>query len=79
MLFLTATLTQVLSCSQSRVTVKIDEDPPLEFRTRLLALANGQFFRGGMQVAPEAVLDDGQMDVIWLEDMKLGTFLRHLP
>ena len=79
LLFLTATLTQVLNCPQSKVTVKIDEDPPLEFRTRLVAVANGQFFGGGMQVAPEAVLDDGQMDVIWLEEMKLGTFLRHLP
>lgn len=79
MLFLMATLTQVLNCPQSRVTVKIDQDPPLEFRIRLVAVANGQFFGGGMQVASEAVLDEGQMDVIWLDEMKLGTFLRHFP
>ena len=78
LLFLTATLTQILNCPQSRVTVKIDENPPLELRTRLVAVANGQFFGGGMQIVPEAVIDDGQMDVIWFEEMKLGTFLRHL-
>ena len=32
-----------------------------------------------MQVAPEALLDNGLFDVIWLKEMHLATFLRHLP
>ncbi len=31
-----------------------------------------------MQVAPEALLNDGLFDVIWLKEMNLATFLRHL-
>ena len=32
-----------------------------------LAVANGQYFGGGMHIAPEAELDDGLFDVVGIE------------
>jgi diacylglycerol kinase family enzyme len=34
-----------------------------------LAIANGQFFGGGMRVAPLALPDDGQFDVVVMGDV----------
>jgi len=78
-LFLYATLIQLLSCPQFQLKIRLDDDSEFEVQSRLVAVANGQFFGGGMQVAPEALLDDGLFDVIWLKEMNLATFLRHLP
>ena len=39
----------------------------------LVAVANGQFFGGGMMIAPDAVLDDGLFDIVILRAAgKLG-------
>ena len=78
-LFLYATLIQLLKCPQFQLKIRLDDDSEFEVQSRLVAIANGQFFGGGMQVAPEALLDDGLFDVIWLKEMNLATFLRHLP
>lgn len=40
-----------------------------------VAVANGRFFGGGMQVAPEAELDDGLFDVIAIGDLGMTDFL----
>ena len=37
-----------------------------------LCVANGRYFGGGMKIAPEAKLDDGQFDVVTIGD--LGAF-----
>jgi YegS/Rv2252/BmrU family lipid kinase len=78
-LFLYATLVQVLSCPQFHLRLLLDDTSEVEIQSRLVAIANGQFFGGGMHVAPGALLDDGYFEVVWLEEMKLLTFLRHLP
>lgn len=36
----------------------------LNLRTRILAVCNGRYFGGGMEVAPRAALDDGLFDVV---------------
>lgn len=38
----------------------------VELPTRLIAICNGRFFGGGMEVAPMAVVDDGWLDVVSL-------------
>ena len=78
-LFLYATLVQLLNCPQFKLLLKLDDGPEFEIHSRLVAVANGQYFGGGMQIAPGASLDDGFFDVVWLEEMTLTTFLRHLP
>ncbi len=39
-----------------------------EFNINIMAVANGMYFGGGMKVAPHALLDDGEFDVIMLHD-----------
>ena len=39
----------------------------------------GRYCGGGMQVAPQARLDDGRIDVTMISDMKGGQLLRELP
>jgi YegS/Rv2252/BmrU family lipid kinase len=50
-----------------RVRITIDDGEPVEVEMALVAVANGRFFGGGMMVAPDAALDDGQFDIVVLK------------
>lgn len=53
------------------------EDRNYHFHYLIMGLvANGKFFGSGMCVAPEAVVDDGWMNVILVEKMGIATFLK---
>lgn len=52
-----------------RVRVTVDDAPPFEVLIQNLMVANGQFFGGGMHIAPRAVIDDGLFDVVTLEEI----------
>jgi YegS/Rv2252/BmrU family lipid kinase len=49
------------------VRFRVDDEPAREARVINVAIANGQYFGGGMHIAPEAALDDGLFDVVGLE------------
>ncbi len=57
-----------------RVRIVFDDDEATSLETEIstVAIANGQFFGGGMQVAPNASVDDGRFDVVAIGAM--GTF-----
>src|SRR5262249_28249636 len=46
------------------VRVLLDGDREFCIRTNLLVAANGRFAGGGMMLAPNALLDDGLLDVV---------------
>jgi diacylglycerol kinase family enzyme len=48
------------------VRITIDDGEPVEAKMALVAVANGKFFGGGMMIAPDAALDDGQFDIVIL-------------
>ena len=48
-------------------------------KTFLVAVGNGFSIGGGFRLTPDAVLDDGSFDVCRVEDVGLGTILRHFP
>jgi len=48
----------------ARMLLRIDGKQVHEGATTLVTISNGQFFGGGMQVAPDAVIDDGLFDVV---------------
>jgi diacylglycerol kinase (ATP) len=48
-------------------------------RLLLVAIANAQTYGGGMRIAPEAELDDGQFDVVTIGDASRLEFLRAFP
>jgi len=57
-----------------RVRLVLDDGPSRVTQVVNYAVANGRFFGGGMEVAPQASLDDGWFDVIGFEHMsKLQT------
>jgi YegS/Rv2252/BmrU family lipid kinase len=44
-----------------------------------VAVANNGFYGGGMNVAPDAVVDDGQLDVVTIGEVGKFRFLMNLP
>lgn len=66
MTFFAASLRALVGWRDLRVRAFFDGEPPEELEVTTLAIANGKYFGGGMMVAPEARLDDGQFHVtIW--------------
>jgi len=55
------------------------EDGAYEGRVLLAGLANSPFFGGGMRIAPGALLDDGWLDLVIVEQVSLPTLLRVFP
>jgi len=43
---------------------------------RNIAVANARYFGGGLQIAPHAVIDDGVLDVVLLDDVPFRRLLR---
>ena len=65
-----------LTYRNQHVTLRLDDGPPQELAVNNVAVANGQYFGGGMWVAPEASLDDGLFDVVTFGDLTKGEYLR---
>ncbi len=69
--FMLATARANLRYQNKRVRLTFDDDAaaPLDMTIHNVAVANGRYFGGGMQIAPEAELGDGLFDVVALGDM----------
>lgn len=64
---------------QVRITVGANEWQPLEASALLVGVPNTPSYGGGLYLAPSAKIDDGNLDVILLEDLSLGQILKLLP
>jgi diacylglycerol kinase (ATP) len=64
-----ASLRGTLNYKNAHVRVSIDDKPPLDLRVYLVAAANGGYFGAGMHVAPNAVIDDGQLEIVLVGDL----------
>jgi YegS/Rv2252/BmrU family lipid kinase len=64
--YLIGTLQARARSSHRRLRLTLDDDAPREVDALNVAVANGQFFGGGMHIAPKAELDDGRFDVVTL-------------
>lgn len=62
-IFLGTALTTLLSFASRNARIEID-GTIIERDVRSVVIANGRYFGGGMHVAPNALLDDGQFDVV---------------
>lgn len=58
-------LRSLLAHRDKGVTLILDDGVPRELPLTLGVVANGQYFGGGMWIAPEARCDDGWFDVLW--------------
>ncbi len=59
-------------------TVVID-DVHHDGKAMLVAVGNGVSYGGGMKVCPSAIVDDGELSVLFLAELGKPTFLRVLP
>ncbi len=71
------TVKAIWSYKPTQIRANLDGKNILHPDCSLLAFANGQYFGGGMQIAPGARFDDGRFDKIAVSKMGLGFFLRH--
>ncbi|MEZ4360451.1 MAG: diacylglycerol kinase family lipid kinase [Kofleriaceae bacterium] len=76
--FALATARAAWSYRNQRVELVFEDDPRsrLELTINTVAVANGRYFGGGMMVAPNAEVDDGQLDVVAMGDFGFGDLLR---
>lgn len=73
--FLLASLRGVASYKPQPVRLVLDGQEIYEGPIYLVAAANGQFFGGGMWVAPEASLEDGALDIVVVRGMPKARWL----
>ncbi len=66
-MFLGTSLSTLLGYVARTARIEID-GTTLERTVRSVVIANGLYFGGGMRVAPAALLDDGQFDVVVIGD-----------
>ncbi len=71
--FLLGTVRALAAYRNVPVTVAVDGKPFIEGPILNVAIANGQFFGGGMHIAPDAEPDDGLFDVVALCDLTRAT------
>jgi diacylglycerol kinase (ATP) len=65
--FALATVRALLSYQSARIALRVDGEVACEGRLALVAAANGRHFGSGMQIAPDARVDDGWLDVVCVE------------
>jgi YegS/Rv2252/BmrU family lipid kinase len=72
-------LRALLAWKPARFELELDPpSQPLTFSAYTVGAANSQCYGGGMRAAPSALLDDGMLEVIVLEDVSKLAFLTRL-
>jgi YegS/Rv2252/BmrU family lipid kinase len=77
--YLSALVTTLFRWRNRPAQILLDERPAIETKVYLVAVGNGQFFGGGMRVAPDADPNDGLFDVVVVHDIGKIEFLRTVP
>ncbi|MGK5090414.1 diacylglycerol kinase family protein [Deltaproteobacteria bacterium TL4] len=76
--FLWATLRTMILYTNKKVRLQIDDHFDEQLTIRNVAIANGQYFGGGMWIAPKAKLDDGLFDITIMGDIGRAELLRQM-
>jgi YegS/Rv2252/BmrU family lipid kinase len=59
--------------------LRLDGASPARYRGYSVAAANSRAYGGGMLLAPDALLDDGRLDIVVIEQMSRLRYLSRLP
>jgi YegS/Rv2252/BmrU family lipid kinase len=59
--------------------VTLDDQPHDAYRALMVVMANGRYFGGGMEILPEASMEDGLLDVLVAKDRPLWELLWNFP
>jgi YegS/Rv2252/BmrU family lipid kinase len=76
--FLSATLRSLVSYDNADVVLSLDDQPERRMRLMLAAVGNGRFFGGGMKICPEALLDDGSLDLVMVGNLGRAAVMANL-
>jgi diacylglycerol kinase family enzyme len=78
--YLSSLLTTLVRYHNKRVSLSLDDEgEERQTRVNSIVVANGQFFGGGMRIAPEASLSDGKFEVVTLGDLGKVDLVRNVP
>ena len=77
--YLSSLLLTLGTYRNKRIALCSDGGEQWQGRVNSMVVANGQYFGGGMKIAPEALLADGQFDVIILGDLGKVDLVRNVP
>ncbi len=64
LVFMWHTIRELLRYQFQDVRITVDDNPAIEARIAVVAAANGRYFGGGMMIAPQALQDDGLLDLV---------------
>ncbi|SRR6266571_1718058 len=78
LVYLYAALRALAAWKPAHFELALDGDPR-SFSGYSVAAANSKAFGGGMFIAPDAELDDGKLDVVWVSDVAKLRYLANLP
>lgn len=74
--FLWGTLITSIKYKNKMASLNIDDKIKFEGKIKNIAIANGRFFGGGMEIAPTAKMDDGFFEVVIISDISYFKGLR---
>jgi YegS/Rv2252/BmrU family lipid kinase len=78
LVYVYAALRALAAWKPARFELTLDGNP-VRFTGYSVAAANSKAFGGGMFLAPDAELDDGKLDVVWISDVAKLRYLSNLP
>lgn len=77
--YLFTTLTELRNFSNRHVRITLDDGEVIERQVLLVAVTNGEYYGGGMRIAPGASVEDGLLDVCIVGNISRLTAIRQLP
>ena len=77
--YLNSLMRTLISYTNKRVEVRLDGGEARPARVNSLVVANGQYFGGGMKIAPAASLSDALFDITILGDLGKAELIRNVP
>jgi diacylglycerol kinase (ATP) len=75
----TSMLQTAMSSPKIRVVIQLDDGTEQHLTVANVCIANARYFGGGMKIAPDAKLTDGQLDVITIGDLGSLKILANAP
>jgi YegS/Rv2252/BmrU family lipid kinase len=72
-------LRALVSWKPASFTLELDDRPARTFRGYSVAAANSRFYGGGMMIAPDASLTDGQLELVLIKDLSRRRYLLLAP
>jgi diacylglycerol kinase (ATP) len=74
--FVVAAVRCLFSYQSKRLILRVENDAEASCLCRMVVIANGNYFGGGMRIAPQAKPDDGLLDMIIVGDVEKSELVK---